>query len=80
MFRVLRMLTAGESHGPALTAILDGLPAGDERSRSVVRRMRDEEAEHGDHARAAGAAELPPPIRRLMRLTARVMTRSAYWV
>ena len=33
-----------------------------------------------DHARAAGAAELPPPIRRLMRLTARVMTRSAYWV
>lgn len=28
MFRVLRFLTAGESHGPALTAILDGLPAG----------------------------------------------------
>jgi chorismate synthase len=24
----LRFLTAGESHGPALTAILDGLPAG----------------------------------------------------
>lgn len=28
MFRVLRFLTAGESHGPALTAILDGVPAG----------------------------------------------------
>lgn len=26
--RVLRMLTAGESHGPALTGILEGLPAG----------------------------------------------------
>ena len=25
---ILRMLTAGESHGPSLTAILDGLPAG----------------------------------------------------
>jgi shikimate dehydrogenase len=24
----LRLLTAGESHGPALSAILDGLPAG----------------------------------------------------
>ncbi|RKZ16377.1 chorismate synthase [bacterium] len=28
MFKVLRFLSAGESHGPALTAILDGLPAG----------------------------------------------------
>ena len=26
-FRRLRLLTAGESHGPALTAILHGLPA-----------------------------------------------------
>ena len=26
--RRLRLLTGGESHGPALTAILDGLPAG----------------------------------------------------
>ena len=63
-----------------LDSHLDGLPAADQRSRSVVRRMRDEEAEHGDHARAAGAAELPPPVQRLMRMTARVMTRSAYWI
>ncbi|MDQ4074753.1 MAG: chorismate synthase, partial [Chloroflexota bacterium] len=25
---MLRFLTAGESHGPALTAILEGMPAG----------------------------------------------------
>ncbi|HZM22810.1 MAG TPA: chorismate synthase, partial [Anaerolineales bacterium] len=25
---MLRFLTAGESHGPSLTAILDGIPAG----------------------------------------------------
>ncbi|MCA1841560.1 MAG: chorismate synthase, partial [Actinobacteria bacterium] len=25
---MLRFLTAGESHGPALTVILEGLPAG----------------------------------------------------
>jgi len=63
-----------------LDSHLEGLPAGDERSRCVVRRMREEEEEHGDHARAAGAAELPPPVQRLMRLTSRVMTRSAYWL
>ena len=63
-----------------LDSHLDGLPADDLRSRSVVRQMRDEEQEHGDHAREAGAAELPPPVQRLMRLSARVMTRSAYWV
>ncbi len=28
MLRFLRFLTAGESHGPALVAILEGLPAG----------------------------------------------------
>ena len=63
-----------------LESHLEGLPEKDARSRAVVRQMRDEEEEHGDHAREAGAAELPLPIRRLMRLTARVMTRSAYWL
>ena len=63
-----------------LDSHLEGLPDNDARSRAVVRQMRAEEEEHGDHAREAGAAELPLPIRRLMRITARVMTRSAYWL
>lgn len=33
---MLRWLTAGESHGPALTAVLEGLPAGVRVERSVV--------------------------------------------
>lgn len=57
---------------------LEGLPRDDERSRAVVRQMRDEEAAHGENARLAGAAELPLPLRRLMRATARVMTATAY--
>ncbi len=40
--------------------------------------MRDEEEEHGDNAREAGAAELPEPMQRLMQLTAKVMTTTAY--
>ena len=59
---------------------LAGLPPEDVRSRAIVRKMRDEEAEHGENAIAAGAAELPGPVKRLMRITAKVMTRTAYWV
>src|SRR6185369_902869 len=33
---MLRMLTAGESHGPALTVVVDGLPAGLEVDRALI--------------------------------------------
>ncbi len=36
--RRLRLLTGGESHGPKLTAVLDGLPAGFEVDRSAIDR------------------------------------------
>jgi ubiquinone biosynthesis monooxygenase Coq7 len=63
-----------------LTGHLDRLPANDARSRAIVQQMRDEEALHGANARDAGAAELPERIRRLMRLTAKIMTETAYWL
>jgi ubiquinone biosynthesis monooxygenase Coq7 len=56
------------------------LPARDTRSRSIVEAMRADEVAHGNAAAAAGAAELPPHARALMRHTARVMTRTAYWI
>ena len=59
---------------------LDELPIDDARSRAIVEKMRNEEAEHGENAIEAGAAELPQPIRRLMQLTAKVMTSTAYRV
>ena len=40
--------------------------------------MRDDEARHGAQAHAAGAAELPFPVRRLMRAAADVMRAVAY--
>ena len=61
-----------------LDSHLDRLPANDDRSRAIVTTMREEEREHGAAAVSAGAAELPPPVRRLMKLTARVMTTTAY--
>ena len=61
-----------------LDSHLDKLPADDARSRAIVTTMRDEEAEHGENAVAAGAAELPPAIKLLMRATAKIMTSTAY--
>ena len=63
-----------------LDSHLDRLPDNDDRSKAIVRTMRDEEAEHGENALEAGAAELPRPVRKLMQLTARVMTTTAYRV
>ena len=61
-----------------LDSHLDRLPDQDTRSRAIVEKMRDEEQEHGENAIEAGAAPLPAPIQRLMRLTARIMTETAY--
>lgn len=57
---------------------LQTLPAGDERSRAIVRQMQQDEAEHGAAAQAAGARELPPPIPSAMRLASLLMKRLAY--
>ncbi|MCO4812079.1 MAG: 2-polyprenyl-3-methyl-6-methoxy-1,4-benzoquinone monooxygenase [Gammaproteobacteria bacterium] len=59
---------------------LDSLPPEDAKSRAIVEQMRDEEEAHGANAVDAGAADLPAPVKRLMRMTAKVMTKTAYWV
>lgn len=63
-----------------LNGHLDRLPRDDVRSRAIVRKMRDEEQQHGTNARAAGARDLPRAVRELMRMSAGVMTRTAYWL
>jgi ubiquinone biosynthesis monooxygenase Coq7 len=61
-----------------LSSHLQRLPDEDARSRAIVAQMRREEQEHGDKADAAGAAELPRPVKDLMRLTSKLMTGTAY--
>jgi ubiquinone biosynthesis monooxygenase Coq7 len=56
------------------------LPSGDTRSRAILNVMRTDEIGHGAAAKTAGAAELPAPVRVLMRHAARVMTTAAYWI
>ncbi len=59
---------------------LERLPEEDAKSRAIVKQMRDEEAEHGKNAVAAGAAKLPRLVVRLMQATAKIMTMTAYRV
>ena len=54
------------------------LPPGDERSRAILRTMKEDEARHADEALHAGARILPQPIPRAMALTSRLMKAVAY--
>lgn len=57
---------------------LDELPANDERSREIVRQMREDEAAHRRTAERNGAVKLPLPARLAMRAMSKVMTLTAY--
>jgi len=63
-----------------LTGHMDDLPSGDSKSRAIVEQMRDDEARHGAMALAAGAEELPLPVKGVMRLAASMMKAVAYRV
>jgi len=61
-----------------LTGHMDQLPPVDAKSRAIVEQMRVDEARHGAMALAAGAVDLPAPVRGLMRVAAEVMRTVAY--
>ncbi len=57
---------------------LESLPASDLKSRAVVDAMKQDEARHAATATVHGGAELPGPVRKIMRMAARAMTFSTY--
>lgn len=59
---------------------LDRLAPQDAKTRAIVVQMKQDESAHARTAYALGAAELPEPVKRAMRASARVMTRVSYWV
>ncbi len=63
-----------------LESHLTALPADDHASRAIVRQMAQDERAHAESASAAGAAELPLPVRWAMRLAAKVMTTTARYI
>lgn len=63
-----------------LAGHLERLPASDLASRAIVDQMKLDEARHAEQAVAAGARELPVPVRWLMRGAAKVMTGTAHYL
>jgi 3-demethoxyubiquinol 3-hydroxylase len=57
---------------------LQQLPAEDDRSRRILEQMHADEGRHASTARAAGAAELPAPVRGTMAAMAKVMKATVY--
>jgi len=59
---------------------LSRLPENDTRSKAILEQMREDEGHHATAAIQAGGASLPTPVKKLMTLTSKLMTRTAYWV
>ena len=66
--------------GNHLKEHLKRLPQADEKSRAVLEQMDIDEAEHAEKAKNAGAAELPLPIKTTMKLTSKIMTKTAFHI
>jgi ubiquinone biosynthesis monooxygenase Coq7 len=66
--------------GCHLESHLRQLPTDDVRTRAILEQMNRDETRHGENATKAGGMELPSPVRALMQLTSKVMTRTAYWL
>lgn len=63
-----------------LNGHLDKLPPQDDKSRAIVRQMRDDEIEHGQAARDLGGLDAPLPVRVAMQAMAKLMTGTAYYL
>ena len=59
---------------------LERLAPQDAKTRAIVLQMKQDESAHARTAYSLGAAELPEPVKRAMRASARVMTQASYWV
>lgn len=57
---------------------LQALPEADQRSREILRTMKEDEARHADNAELAGARILPQPVPSLMAAASRLMKAVAY--
>jgi ubiquinone biosynthesis monooxygenase Coq7 len=55
------------------------LPAQDEKSHAILEQMKEDEGHHATVALEAGGSELPYPVKKLMGLTSKIMTRTAFW-
>ncbi|MGK5046133.1 2-polyprenyl-3-methyl-6-methoxy-1,4-benzoquinone monooxygenase [Janthinobacterium sp. GB4P2] len=63
-----------------LASHLQELPPQDAKSRAIVKQMAIDEVEHGAAAQRLGAIDTPAPVKALMGLMGKVMTKTAYYI
>lgn len=56
------------------------LPEQDAKSRAIVEQMKSDEIKHAETAIEYGGAPLPMPVKLVMKLTSKALTRTAYYV
>lgn len=59
---------------------MNQLPASDLRSQAIIDQMKADEVAHAQTALSLGAAELPAVAKSAMKVAAKLMTKTAYWV
>lgn len=63
-----------------LQSHLQQLPDSDVRSRAVVEQMLEDEARHADMALSAGGYNFPAPVKGVMTLVSKAMTKTSYYL
>ena len=61
-----------------LNGHLDRVAPQDEKSKAILQQMKIDEVNHANTALALGGKELPFPVKGLMKLSAKVMTKTSY--
>lgn len=59
---------------------LQKLPLADKKSQIILAQMQEDEEHHAHTALQAGGLELPHPIKQLMRVVSKLMTKSSYYI
>jgi len=63
-----------------LRAHLKALPGEDRKSQLILQQMLTDEERHGEEALSHGGQEFPRPVKDVMSLASKLMTRTTYWV
>jgi ubiquinone biosynthesis monooxygenase Coq7 len=63
-----------------LIAHLHQLPSADLRSKAILQQMNSDELHHRDTALEAGGVDLPAPVRLLMTIISKTMTKTSYYL
>ncbi|MDM8545931.1 demethoxyubiquinone hydroxylase family protein, partial [Candidatus Venteria ishoeyi] len=59
---------------------LSQLPKQDAKTEAILKQMKIDEKEHATTALNAGGAPLPAPVKFMMHQSAKLMTKTTYWI